>query len=69
MLVTALAAALHEEPRRPRAIPDEIHAMVPLQPALAPTSPVPTELGNDFALILLELPVGERTGRPSGCAR
>jgi WS/DGAT/MGAT family acyltransferase len=57
MLVTALAAALHETLDAP-SHPDEIHAMVPFN--LRPLDePVPAELGNDFALILLELPVGD----------
>jgi WS/DGAT/MGAT family acyltransferase len=57
MLVTALAAALHESLDAPDH-PDEIHAMVPFN--LRPLDdPVPSELGNDFALILLELPVGD----------
>jgi WS/DGAT/MGAT family acyltransferase len=57
MLVTALAAALHETLDAP-GHPDEIHAMVPFN--LRPLDqPVPAELGNDFALILLELPVGD----------
>ena len=57
MLVTALAAALHESLDGPEH-PDEIHAMVPFN--LRPLDdPVPAELGNDFALILLELPVGD----------
>jgi len=57
MLVSALAAALHEILASP-GHPDEIHAMVPFN--LRPLDdPVPAELGNDFALILLELPLGE----------
>ena len=57
MLVTALAAALHESLDPAGGLPDEIHAMVPFN--LRPLDgPVPAELGNDFALILLELPVG-----------
>ncbi len=57
MLVTALAAALRETLDAP-GHPEEIHAMVPFN--LRPLDePVPAELGNDFALILLELPVGD----------
>jgi WS/DGAT/MGAT family acyltransferase len=57
MLVAALAAALHESLAAPGR-PDEIHAMVPFN-LRSLEEPVPDELGNDFALILLELPVGE----------
>lgn len=60
LLVTALAGALHElfeSSPRPDGPPDEIHAMVPFN--LRPLDePVPSDLGNDFALILLALPVG-----------
>jgi diacylglycerol O-acyltransferase / wax synthase len=57
LLVTALAAALHEHLQRLTSVPDRIHAMVPvnLRPAEEPLS---AELGNRFALILLELPLG-----------
>jgi diacylglycerol O-acyltransferase len=61
LLVTALAGALHElfesSPRRPGGPPDEIHAMVPFN-LRSLDEPVPTDLGNEFALILLALPVG-----------
>jgi WS/DGAT/MGAT family acyltransferase len=57
MLVTALAATLHESLGAP-GHPDEIHAMVPFN-LRSLDDPIPDELGNDFALILLELPVGE----------
>jgi diacylglycerol O-acyltransferase len=58
MLLTALAAALSERLRDGEELPEEIHAMVPVN--LRPLDqPVPADLGNDFALILLELPVGE----------
>jgi WS/DGAT/MGAT family acyltransferase len=57
MLVAALAAALHESLEGPDH-PDEIHAMVPFN-LRSLDDPIPDELGNDFALILLELPVGE----------
>ncbi|HEX7058303.1 MAG TPA: wax ester/triacylglycerol synthase family O-acyltransferase [Solirubrobacterales bacterium] len=57
LLVTALAAALGERLGEDDPLPDEIHAMVPFN--LRPLDePLPAELGNDFALILLELPVG-----------
>ncbi len=58
MLVTALAAALHETLGPASGLPGEIHAMVPFN-LRSPDEPVPAELGNDFALILLELPIGE----------
>ena len=55
--VTALAGALHEHFGARGALPEEIHAAVPFN--LRPLEePVPAELGNDFALILLALPVG-----------
>lgn len=62
LLVSALAAALHDlfaSSPAPRGSgqPDEIHAMVPFN--LRPLDePVPSDLGNEFALILLALPVG-----------
>jgi diacylglycerol O-acyltransferase len=57
LLVTALSGALHELLGPDGGLPDEIHAMVPFN--LRPLDePVPADLGNDFALILLELPVG-----------
>jgi WS/DGAT/MGAT family acyltransferase len=61
VLLTALAAALRDtlaEAGGPSALPDEIHAMVPFN-LRSPDDPVPAELGNDFALILLELPIGD----------
>jgi WS/DGAT/MGAT family acyltransferase len=58
LLVSALAGAVHELLGLDGESPDEIHAMIPFN--LRPLDqPVPAELGNDFALILLELPVGE----------
>jgi diacylglycerol O-acyltransferase len=62
LLVTALAGALRElfedsNAGRADGRPDEIHAMVPFN--LRPLDePVPSDLGNEFALILLALPVG-----------
>jgi diacylglycerol O-acyltransferase len=58
MLVTALAAALHERLEENGALPDEIHALVPFN-LRSLEEPVASDLGNEFALILLELPVGE----------
>jgi WS/DGAT/MGAT family acyltransferase len=57
LLLTALAATFagHLGDGEP---PEEIHAMIPVN--LRPLDqPVPARLGNDFALVLLELPVGE----------
>ena len=58
LLVSALAAALHETLGSNGPLPDEIHAMVPFN-LRSLDEPIPSDLGNDFALILLELPVGE----------
>jgi diacylglycerol O-acyltransferase / wax synthase len=57
MLLTALAATLAAElPREGR--PDLLHTMIPVN--LRPLDqPVPAELGNDFALVILELPLAE----------
>lgn len=58
LLVSALAGAVHELLAADGGSPEEIHAMIPFN--LRPLDePVPAELGNDFALILLGLPVGE----------
>lgn len=58
LLVTALAATLRECLQIEGRFPDGIHAMVPVN--LRPLDqPIPADLGNAFALILLELPVGE----------
>ncbi len=60
LLLTALAASLHDHLQGPDGSPEEIHVMVPFN--LRPLDePVPAELGNDFALILLELPTGQMT--------
>jgi diacylglycerol O-acyltransferase / wax synthase len=57
LLVATLAAALHGVLDSEGALPDVIHAMVPFN--LRPLDePAAAGLGNDFALILLELPVG-----------
>lgn len=58
MLLAALAASLAERLGEGADLPAEIHAMVPVN-LRPPERPVPTALGNDFALILLELPLGE----------
>jgi diacylglycerol O-acyltransferase / wax synthase len=58
MLLSALAATLAECLRGNGLLPEEIHAMIPVN--LRPLDrPVPADLGNDFALILLELPLTE----------
>jgi WS/DGAT/MGAT family acyltransferase len=57
VVVTAVAGALRAYLERHDAVPDELHIMVPFN--LRPLDePVPRELGNDFALIVLPLPVG-----------
>ena len=58
LLLTALAAALRESLGGGAELPGEIHTMVPFN-LRSPDEPVPAELGNDFALILLELPIGD----------
>ncbi len=58
ILVTALAASLHETLDPAAGLPEEIHAMVPFN-LRSLDDPVGDELGNDFALILLELPIGK----------
>ncbi|HET7120216.1 MAG TPA: wax ester/triacylglycerol synthase family O-acyltransferase [Solirubrobacterales bacterium] len=57
LLLTALAATLAEAvPWDER--PEFLHSMIPVN--LRPLDqPVPAELGNDFALVLLELPLAE----------
>lgn len=58
MLLSALAATLAEHLRGDGRLPEEIHAMIPVN--LRPQDrPIAADLGNDFALILLELPIGE----------
>jgi diacylglycerol O-acyltransferase / wax synthase len=57
MLVTAVSGALHNYLDRRDSPTDELHIMVPFN--LRPLdAPLPRDLGNDFALILLSLPVG-----------
>lgn len=58
LLLCALAGSLAEGLPGDGGLPEEIHAMVPVN-LRPPERPVAPELGNDFALILLELPVGE----------
>jgi WS/DGAT/MGAT family acyltransferase len=58
VLAAALAAALREVLAPGGDLPEEIHTMVPFN--LRPLDqPIPAELGNDFALILLTLPLGD----------
>jgi diacylglycerol O-acyltransferase / wax synthase len=57
LLVAAVTGALRTELERHGPVPDEVHIMVPFN--LRPLDkPLPRDLGNDFALILLALPVG-----------
>jgi WS/DGAT/MGAT family acyltransferase len=58
VVVTALVGALHEQLGKSGALANEIHTMVPfnLRP---PDQPIPSDLGNQFALILLALPLGQ----------
>jgi diacylglycerol O-acyltransferase len=57
ILVTALTGALRRYLGERHDLPTELHAMVPFN--LRPLDqPVPRELGNDFGLIILALPVG-----------
>ncbi|MGE5408153.1 MAG: wax ester/triacylglycerol synthase family O-acyltransferase [Syntrophothermus sp.] len=58
MLMTALAATLAEVMSADGGAPEEIHAMVPVN-LRPPDRPISSDLGNDFALVLLELPTGE----------
>jgi WS/DGAT/MGAT family acyltransferase len=57
LLVAAVTGALRRELERDGDVPDEIHIMVPFN-LRALDEPLPRDLGNDFALILLALPVG-----------
>jgi diacylglycerol O-acyltransferase / wax synthase len=57
LLVAAVTGALRSQLERLGPLPDEVHIMVPFN--LRPLDePLPRDLGNDFALILLALPVG-----------
>jgi len=57
LLVAAVTGALRTELERHGAVPDDVRIMVPFN--LRPLDqPLPRDLGNDFALILLALPVG-----------
>lgn len=57
VLVAALTGALHDHLGRAGPLPGEIHAMVPFN-LRALDDPLPRDLGNDFSLILIALPVG-----------
>jgi diacylglycerol O-acyltransferase / wax synthase len=57
VLVAAVTGALRGYLEEGDSVPDQVHVMVPFN--LRPLDqPVPRQLGNDFALILLPLPVG-----------
>jgi len=57
VVVAALVGALQEHLGRDGELPEEIHTMVPFN--LRPLDePIPADLGNAFALILLALPLG-----------
>lgn len=58
MLLSALAATLAERLRGDGPLPEEIHAMVPVN-LRAQDRPIEADLGNDFALILLELSLAD----------
>jgi WS/DGAT/MGAT family acyltransferase len=57
VLIAAVTGALRTELGRHDEVPDDVHIMVPFN--LRPLDEaLPRDLGNDFALILLSLPVG-----------
>jgi WS/DGAT/MGAT family acyltransferase len=57
VLIAAVTGALRAELTRHGEVPDDVHIMVPFN--LRPLDEaLPRDLGNDFALILLSLPVG-----------
>jgi WS/DGAT/MGAT family acyltransferase len=64
VLIAAVTGALRTELERHGDVPDDVHIMVPFN-LRALDEPLPRDLGNDFALILLALPVGieERDAR------
>ena len=63
VLIAAVTGALRTELQRHGDVPDDIHIMVPFN-LRSLDEPLPRDLGNDFALILLALPVGsENRGR------
>jgi WS/DGAT/MGAT family acyltransferase len=57
VVVASLVGALQQHLEEDGALPEEIHTLVPfnLRP---PEEPIPADLGNEFALILLALPLG-----------
>jgi WS/DGAT/MGAT family acyltransferase len=57
ILVAAVTGALRDYLGRHDEVPEDIHIMVPFN-LRALDEPLPRDLGNDFALILLALPVG-----------
>ena len=66
VLIAAVTGVLRTELQRHGDVPDEVHIMVPLN-LRSLDEPLPRDLGNDFALILLALPVGSanRTAAPA----
>jgi WS/DGAT/MGAT family acyltransferase len=57
ILVGAVTGALRDYLDKHDRVPDDVHIMVPFN-LRALDEPLPRDLGNDFALILLALPVG-----------
>ena len=57
VLVAALTGTLHDYLGRRGPLPDELRAMVPFN-LRALDEPLPRDLGNDFSLVLLPLPIG-----------
>jgi len=57
LLIAAVTGAIRAQLERSGPVPDDLHIMVPFN--LRPLDrPLPRDLGNEFALILLALPVG-----------
>jgi WS/DGAT/MGAT family acyltransferase len=58
VVVAALVGALQQHLEVDGTLPEQIHMMVPfnLRP---PEEPIPADLGNQFALVLLALPLGQ----------
>lgn len=59
VVLAALVGALGETLGDDGELPEEIHTMIPVD-LRSPDDPVPAELGNEFALVLLGLPLGLR---------
>jgi WS/DGAT/MGAT family acyltransferase len=60
VLIAAVTGALRTELQRHGDVPEDIHIMVPFN-LRSLDEPLPRDLGNDFALILLALPVGSES--------